>query len=98
MNRANRPVLLALLSLVLEPFAHADEAPQGATQSQQAPPARVVITGNRETDENYRVPSVDSIGPLGNEPVLDLPYSIGILPHDLIENSQAVNFQEVSKY
>ena len=31
-------------------------------------------------------------------PVLDIPYSIGILPHDLIENSQAVNFKDVSKY
>ena len=98
MNKANRPVLFALLPLVLEPFAHADEAPQGASQSQQAPSARVVITGNRETDQNYRVPAVDSIGPLGNEPVLDIPYSIGILPHDLIENSQAVNFKDVSKY
>ena len=98
MNKANRPVLFALLSLVLEPFAHADEAPQGATQSQQAPSSRVVVTGTRETDENYRVPAVDSIGPLGSMPILDIPYSIGILPHDLIENSQAVNFKDVSKY
>ena len=98
MYKANRPVLFALLSLALGPFAHADEAPQGATPSQQAPSSRVVVTGTRETDENYRVPAVDSIGPLGSMPILDIPYSIGILPHDLIENSQAVNFKDVSKY
>lgn len=50
------------------------------------------------SDDDYRVQSLDSLGPLGNVPVMDLPYSIGILPEDLIENSQAVNFKDVSKY
>ena len=62
-------------------------------------PSRVIVTGTREQEEDdYRVPSVDSIGPLGTTPLLDTPYSVAILPHDLIENSQAVNFKDVSKY
>jgi iron complex outermembrane receptor protein len=97
MNKANYPVLIALLPLALDSVAFADDAPQ-ATSSSQNPSEKVVVTGTRENEQNYRVPTVDSIGPLGSTPVLDIPYSIGILPHDLIENSQAVNFKDVSKY
>ena len=56
------------------------------------------MTGTRESEDNYRVPAVDSIGPLGSTPLLDTPYSIGILPEDLLKNSQAVDFRDVSKY
>jgi len=99
MNPANYPVLLALLPLALETAAaYADEAQQPVAQPPQSPIARVVVTGNREGEDHYRVPAVDSIGPLGTTPVLDTPYSIGILPHDVIENSQAINFKDVSKY
>src|ERR1700722_10848258 len=97
MSKANYPILIALLPLVLASVAYGDEAPP-ATSSSQNPSEKVVVTGNRETEETYRVPALDSIGPLGSMPVLDIPYSIGILPHDLIENSQAVNFKDVSKY
>jgi iron complex outermembrane receptor protein len=97
MKKATYPVLIALLPLALESVAYADDAPQ-ATSSSQSPTEKVVISGTREGEQDYRVPTVDSIGPLGTTPVLDTPYSIGILPHDLIENSQAVNFRDVSKY
>ena len=98
MNKANYPVLVALLPLALETAAYADEAQQSATQPPQSPIAHVTVTGAREAEEHYRVPAVDSIGPLGTTPVLDTPYSIGILPEDLIQNSQAINFKDVSKY
>ena len=97
MNKATCPVLIALLPLVFESVAYADEATSD-TSSAQSPTEKVVISGSREAEQNYRVPAVDSIGPLGSTPILDTPYSIGILPHDLIENSQAVNFRDVSKY
>lgn len=93
-SNSNSSVLLALLPAALVTSARADEPPQPAAQS---PTARVVVTGTRES-ESYRVPNVDSVGPLGTTPILDTPYSIGILPQDLIENSQAVNFKDVSKY
>lgn len=65
----------------------------------QQPLPRVVIVGNQPAVENdYRVGAVDSLGPLGTTPILDIPYSISVLPLDLIENSQATNFKDVSKY
>jgi iron complex outermembrane recepter protein len=98
MKKATHPILLALLPLALESAVYADEAQQPVAQPPQSPIARVVVTGNREGEDHYRVPAVDSIGPLGTTPVLDTPYSIGILPHDVIENSQAISFKDVSKY
>jgi iron complex outermembrane receptor protein len=98
MKNVNYPVLLALLPLALETAAYADDAQQPAAQPPQNPTARVVVTGSRDAEDHYRVPAVDSIGPLGTTPLIDTPYSIGILPHDLIENSQAINFKDVSKY
>ena len=65
-------------------------------QLAQSATPRVVVTG--EEQSNCWVPRVDSIGPLGAMQVLDTPYTIGILPPDLIENSAAVNFKDVPKY
>ena len=57
----------------------------------------VVIQTSRDKGD-YRVEALDSVGPLGTTPITDMPYSISVLPSDLIENTQAVNFKEVSKY
>ena len=65
-------------------------------QTQPALP-HVVVEGKKESDD-YRVQSTDSIGPLGSQKLLDVPYSVGILTEDLIENSMATNFKDVSKY
>jgi iron complex outermembrane receptor protein len=46
----------------------------------------------------YRVDSVYSLGPLGTSKILDLPFAVSVLPRDLIENSQAKNFKDMSKY
>jgi iron complex outermembrane recepter protein len=82
-----------LLPLVLATTARADQPRPGSVAG------TVVITGTAPQEDNdYRVPTVDSIGPLGTTPLLDTPYSIGVLPEDLIENSQAINFKDVSKY
>ena len=98
MNTIIAPVLFALLALAFETLARADDAPQTSPQPPQTPASKVVVTGTRETAGDYRVPTVDSIGPLGTAPILNQPYSIGILPEELIENSQATNFKDVSKY
>jgi iron complex outermembrane receptor protein len=81
----------------LAQIAKADDA---APVSEVQPPVlpRVTVVGNKESDDNYRVESVDSLGPLGSTKVLDTPYTIGILSEDLIKNSQATNFKDVSKY
>src|SRR6202030_1651488 len=38
------------------------------------------------------------LGPLGSTSLLDTPYSISVLPEELIKNSMATNFKDVSKY
>jgi iron complex outermembrane receptor protein len=83
----------------------ADDSTAPAPASASAPPPThaspplqgVTVTGER-IEDHYRVEAVDSIGPLGSVPLLDIPYSVAVLPLDLIENSQAVNFKDVSKY
>jgi iron complex outermembrane receptor protein len=92
----NRSILLrVLVPLVLVPAAHADDAQSQSTT--QNITDEVIIKSSRDTGD-YRVNTVDSIGPLGTTPITDVPYSISVLPSDLIENTQAVNFKEVSKY
>ncbi|HSZ10480.1 MAG TPA: TonB-dependent siderophore receptor [Steroidobacteraceae bacterium] len=80
--------------------ARAEDADTTATQPSTTQPAlpQFTVVGNRPAEENYRVESVDSLGPLGSMKLLDTPYSVGILSSELLENSQAVNFKDVSKY
>ena len=103
MNRVACPVLLALLARAIAVRtrcrgrrARRPRRPRPQSAANALP--RVIVTGTRENEDNYRVPTLDSLGPLGATPIIDLPYSIAVLPQDLIENSQAVNFKDVSKY
>ena len=92
----NRYTLLrVLMPLVLVPVAHADDAQSQSTA--QKTTDEIIIKSSRDTGD-YRVDTLDSIGPLGTTPITNVPYSISVLPSDLIENTQAVNFKEVSKY
>jgi iron complex outermembrane receptor protein len=101
--------LLALAPLALDATAHAADAeavgaPPAAgpgSSPGSSPPGtlqHVLVTGERVHEENYRTSQLDSLGPLGTTPILDTPYSVSVLTHDLIENSQAINFKDVSKY
>src|ERR1700723_2123837 len=101
MRRSIRPVLhCVLLSIACAAAARAEDAETTTTQPSRRRPAlpQFTVVGNKPAEENYRVESVDSLGPLGSMKLLDTPYSVGILPHDLIQNSQATNFKDVSKY
>src|SRR5579863_5114917 len=76
-NRANLRALLAALSAICSAVGYADDA---AAPAPTEPPAQgIVISAPREQQEPYRVPTVDSLGPLGATPVLDTPYTVGIL-------------------
>ena len=39
-----------------------------------------------------------SLGPLGSSPILDTPYTVTVLPNELMVNGQVKNFKEASKY
>src|SRR5579863_7404188 len=95
-NRTNPRALVAALAAAFSAFAYADDAPPPAPTDQAS--QRIVISAPREQQDTYRAPTVDSLGPLGTTSVLDTPYTVGILTHDMIENSQAVDFKDVSKY
>src|SRR5450432_469725 len=88
--------LFTALYLNIAPAARA--ADSDAQPPTQPPLPRITVIGTPAPEENYRVDAVSSLGPLGSTKLLDAPYSISILPLDLIENSQAVNFKDVSKY
>jgi iron complex outermembrane recepter protein len=82
--------------------ASASQTPPSQTSanqtSSQTTLPHIVVTGTQTPDNNYRGDKLDSIGPLGTTDIQNTPYSIEVLPLDLIENSQAVNFKDVSKY
>jgi iron complex outermembrane receptor protein len=90
-------ILFALSPFALAQAASAEEAAVADTPQTQPGVPRVTVIGNRDT-EDYRVESVDSLGPLGSLKILDAPYSIGVLSEDLLNNSMATNFKDVSKY
>jgi len=89
-------VLLTIVPLALAGAAHAADA-DPSTPPTSASPEEIVIQTSRDKGD-YRVGILDSVGPLGSTPIIDVPYSISVLPSDLIENTQAVDFKEVSKY
>jgi iron complex outermembrane receptor protein len=99
MSRSIHPALFAvLIPVALAQIAEADDAAPNPEAQPAAALPHVTVVGNKEAEDNYRVESVDSIGPLGSMKLLDAPYSIGILSSELIQNSQATNFKDVSKY
>lgn len=69
-----------------------------AAAAQAADDRSDVLISARRLQDQYRVESLDSIGPLGSTPILDTPFSVSVLPEELLRNSQAVNFKEASKY
>ncbi len=90
-------ILLALPPFAFAQPARAEDAATEAPQTQGTVPPHVTVMGTKESSD-YRAESVDSLGPLGSLKILDAPYAIGVLPQELIQNSMATNFKDVSKY
>jgi iron complex outermembrane receptor protein len=90
-------ILLALSPFACAQLAGAEDAASDAPQTQGTTTPHVTVFGAKES-EDYRAESVDSLGPLGSLKILDAPYTIGVLPQELIQNSMATNFKDVSKY
>ena len=66
----------------------------------------LILAGNTQTvtvsagavENAYRVDNVEAGGPLGNTPILDLPYSVNVISRQLIDDTQSRNFKEAAKY
>ncbi len=100
------PMLLAALvsALAGSQYAAAQQASPAPAETKGAPPAITVdVTETRppaqgSAENGYRIDSLFSLGPLGSTKILNLPYSIEILPDALIENVQAKSLKDVMKY
>ena len=90
-------ILLALTPFAFAQPARAEDAAADAPQTSGTALPHVTVVGTKESTD-YRSESVDSLGPLGSLKILDAPYTIGVLPQELIQNSMATNFKDVSKY
>jgi iron complex outermembrane receptor protein len=60
--------------------------------------ASVTVEGVAGTDQAYRVGTVSSLGSLSPAPILDTPYTVNVLPGELIANGQVKNLKEATKY
>jgi iron complex outermembrane receptor protein len=58
----------------------------------------VTVTADGGASRAYRVDTIGSIGPLGSAPLIDTPYTVSVLPNDLMANGQVKNFKEASKF
>ena len=48
--------------------------------------------------DGYRVEGATTLGTLGSVRLLDTPYTVSVLPGDVMTNGQVKNFKEASKY
>jgi iron complex outermembrane recepter protein len=61
--------------------------------------SKETVTVTAGSVENaYRVDTVQTGGPLGTTPIIDLPYTVNILSRQLIDDTQSRNFKEAAKY
>jgi iron complex outermembrane receptor protein len=58
----------------------------------------VTVTAPGTAERGYRVENLASIGPLGPAALLDTPYTVSVLPSELIDNAQVKNFKEAAKF
>ncbi|WP_277961708.1 TonB-dependent siderophore receptor [Pseudomonas sp. RIT-To-2] len=62
----------------------------------------VTVTGTQDTqaEEDARAAREKSanLGPLGERRLLDTPYSINVVPHDLIQNQQLKSVKDILRY
>ena len=58
----------------------------------------VTVTARAGAAGGYRTDTVGSLGSSGDVALLNAPYSVSVLPHELIDNGQVKNFKEASKF
>jgi iron complex outermembrane receptor protein len=66
----------------------------------------LTVAGNTESvtvsagsfENAYRVDKLAPATPLGPTPIVNLPYTINVISHQLIEDTMSRNFKEVAKY
>jgi iron complex outermembrane recepter protein len=59
---------------------------------------KLSVNVSADSQNAYRVDNVTPGGPLGNVPIVNLPYSVYVIPRQLIDDTQSRNFIEIAKY
>jgi iron complex outermembrane receptor protein len=76
----------------------------GAVQDPQQPAAPVLLTESVTVTApagaagGYRTGSIGALGSAGDVALVNVPYTVTVLPHELIDNGQVKNFKEASKF
>src|SRR5437763_13585900 len=58
----------------------------------------VTVTGPAGAARGYRTDAIGALGSSGDVALLNAPYTVSVLPGELIENAQVKNFKEASKF
>jgi iron complex outermembrane receptor protein len=58
----------------------------------------ITVKGRAGADGGYRIGAVGSLGSSGDVALLNAPYTVSVLPGELIDNGQVKNFKEASKF
>jgi iron complex outermembrane receptor protein len=58
----------------------------------------VTVSARAGADGGYRTGAASSLGSSGDVALLNAPYTVSVLPHELIDNGQVKNFKEASKF
>jgi iron complex outermembrane receptor protein len=91
------PAFLAMSAALAFPLAARAQA-QNAAQDPATDQPDILVNGILPSaDDTYRVPKV-MVGPLGDKPLLDTPYSISVVPVNLAENQQLQSVRELFRY
>jgi iron complex outermembrane receptor protein len=51
-----------------------------------------------DVENAYPVDNVESGGPLGSSPILNVPYTVNVISRQLIDDTQSRNFKDAAKY
>lgn len=62
------------------------------------PTESVTVTGVGGVDHAYRVDAVGALGASGPALLLDAPYTVNVLPGELLANAQVKSFKEATKF
>lgn len=100
-HRFSRPAALTALSFFALAFSHAASDQAAAKKPAKNIDEEVVslepLNVVARSEEGYSPVAATQVGPLGARDLLDTPFAIGVVPSDLIRNTQAVTPDDIFK-
>ena len=93
---------LVFAGLMVSPSLAAAQADVSQTPAPTRTPT-VTVTGHKLDSEGYAAPPqydtpIATLGPLGDQPILDAPQSVTVIPEDLVVNQQTRNVNDTLRF